>query len=195
MDNINVNYSNITEEQLDKYWENMPNKSEKETMIRVTLELFLELAAICGISLACPYIWSYLRERQMDPFACILAMILLIPIAWILFSEMKTMLLIRVFLTYGIRLQYTYAKNNLDWAHKMYLLQRLLKEENISKITNRGIATLAVEYTEENGIFKEQEVQLGSYYDRVVKEDCLDFSWMDEEINKVLGKYKLPEIV
>lgn len=201
MDKTNVNYSNITEEQLDKYWEymlkeNMLKENTKETTIRLSLELLLILTFIYGIGYAGSYIWPYFKDwHKGNVYTCALVIVFLIIMGWLLYTGMIDLQFMRAILTYDVRLRYVYAKKDLDWAYKLYRLQRLLKEENISKITNRGSCTLVVEYIEENGIFKEQEVQLESYYDRVVKEDSLDFSWMDEEINKVLAKNKLPEIV
>lgn len=100
-------------------------------------------------------------------YACAFIIVLLIIIGWLFCAGMVDLLFRRIFLTYDVRSRYAYAKNDLDWAYKLYRLQRLLKEENISKITNRGSCTLVVEYIEENGIFCCKNCSYKSNDDRI----------------------------
>lgn len=198
--NINIKYQNITKEKLDAYWKNKPEEDFTETVIRVPLVLLCKLAILCSTGRAWQsYIWPYLsiQKETIRPalLAQYFAVALLITLAvWVLLFVMVKILSHKIFHNYDIRSRYLMAKIDLGWAKSIFYLQALLKEKNVKEISCHDSDHLKIVYVCKNGISEEYTAYIGTYYDNVVKEDCLDFTWMDDEINKILIKNKLPKI-
>lgn len=75
---------------------------------------------------------------------------------------------------------------------EIFDFQELLKTNNVEKITTDGFESLTIEYLDDNSLFRTRRLDLGANYKKTVKDDCLDFSWIDYLIISKLRTHKYP---
>lgn len=73
-------------------------------------------------------------------------------------------------------------------------LEDLLETRTIIKIKSNGYSELTIEYKNKNGLLISEKINIEKYYKKIVKEEYIDFTWLDEKINAILLKAKYPEI-
>lgn len=196
---LNIKYSEVTKKTMREYWENIPEENKKESRIRIPIVVNLKSVIFLGMVFTwLSYVWPYLKKiSPITPclfsntsFALLIAFII-----WIIIFKMVDNLARKIFPNYSIRSRYMQARKCLDWVKRMLVLQTLLKEKNVIEIYREDGDYLTVKYACKNGVSEKQSIYLGLYYNNVVKEDCLDFTWIKDEINKILVENKLSELV
>ena len=199
----NVKESFITEEKLNTYYlihfytgERNAKKYRKETLFRYLYNVLILigfLAIIEEVLLLCKQIFSSLYEYPLVLVLCMVGMTLFV----IMCYKGIKLLNHRLFPLNAKSLKEAHCKIDIGKYHDFLRLQKILLENNVVRVgTNDETCELTVTYQCGNGCEKSEAFFLpdGTYM-HIVKEDCFDFRWVDESINRVLKDYGFAPIV
>ena len=196
-----IKYSNVSRETLKAFIseENTEKISKKKHVIESIIRQLYDITAFVMYFVIIYFmsrpIWKFVKtlcpgNTSGDTFERILICSMVIIFGTYCYVKLIEKISLTIFPIYKSILMKRKMEEELKNLGEILELQEILKVENIEKIITDGNSTITVEYRGKNGININKHFDLHEKYFDVIREEFIDFSWLDVEINRILIKYK-----
>lgn len=204
--NYNIIYSLITENILEKYYQQnfldkevLYTKFIEESIIRyiynITMFIILMLITntnnfLLNITKDIQFVQSKNQSYQLLYKSLLLCLFVIV--YWLVKIKISTFL----FPINERHKREQYCRNEIQQYERFIRLQKAFQGGEVLKISIDGFSKVTVTHIPFNGVEVDEMVRFEpNEYKETVKKDCLDFKWLDYKINEICRKLGFPEVM
>lgn len=207
MEIINVRYSNITSEKLNMYFEKNFHQYDgyeltKENKKWFCFELLANTVRILTILLCTEALFEcLLKNVHIERFnvmqnvaVAYMATVLIIVAWWIIYGRCIHNIEECTFQLRKKHRRECGVQYHLECDFGVYFKLQEILRSGIVKEIEKDNDSLIIKYVSQSGIIEKKTYFLGEYSKYILREDCLDFTWIDRVFNEILLENEFPKL-
>lgn len=199
----NIKYSKITKEKLKEYYEE--NLSTKVDTLEFFFYGIFQFIRFFGWVCLTAYFASnhnllmreILKKLEYNKYFFIFELIslvfyfIILPMIWF---KLTNILMKYIFKNTYKKQEEGFIIRELEKYNFLLDFQELLESRTIKNFRTNGYSDLTIEYHNKNGLIVSKTINIEDNYKKTVKEEYIDFTWVDDKINAILKENKCKEI-